>query len=115
MVTGEVPKRKRKRELQPKKLQQYQPNPRRLLSRQWGRLQFSNVQSAPSLLRRLDSSMYTSIPPMGECQRQLFKAIQLLFYREDKPSVLDMSEAVIARLQEKAGAPKDKILKVTLR
>ena len=34
------------------------------------------------------------------------------FFREDKPSVLDMSEAVIARLQEKAGAPKDKILKV---
>ena len=38
---------------------------------------------------------------------------QLLLHREDKPSVLDMSEAVIARLQEKAGAPKDKILKVT--
>ena len=38
---------------------------------------------------------------------------RILFYREDKPSVLDMSEAVIARLQEKAGAPKDKILKVT--
>jgi len=33
---------------------------------------------------------------------------------EDKPSVLDMSEAVIARLQEKAGAPKDKILKEIL-
>jgi len=35
-------------------------------------------------------------------------------HREDKPSVLDMSEAVIARLQEKAGAPKDKILKEIL-
>merc|ERR1719370_2859611 len=33
---------------------------------------------------------------------------------EEKPSVLDMSEAVIARLQEKAGAPKDKILKEIL-
>merc|ERR1719264_2200243 len=33
---------------------------------------------------------------------------------EDKPSVLDMSEAVIARLQEKAGAPKYKILKEIL-
>ena len=42
-----------------------------------------------------------------------YLAIQLLLRREDKPSVLDMSEAVIARLQEKAGAPKDKILKVT--
>ena len=31
--------------------------------------------------------------------------------REDKPSILDMGEAVIARLQEKSGAPKDKVLK----
>jgi hypothetical protein len=31
---------------------------------------------------------------------------------EERPSVLDMGEAVIARLQEKSGAPKDRILKV---
>jgi len=33
---------------------------------------------------------------------------------EEKPSVLDMGEAVIARLQDKAGSPKDKILKEIL-
>jgi len=33
---------------------------------------------------------------------------------ESKPIVLDMGEAVIARLQEKAGSPKDKILKEIL-
>lgn len=31
---------------------------------------------------------------------------------EDKPSVLDMGEAVVARLQDKSGTPKEKILKV---
>ena len=34
--------------------------------------------------------------------------------REARPSVLDLGEAVIAGLQEKAGAPKEKILKVPL-
>jgi len=33
---------------------------------------------------------------------------------EDKPSVLDMGEAVVARLQDKAGSPKDRILKEIL-
>lgn len=33
---------------------------------------------------------------------------------EEKPTVLDMGEAVIARLQEKSGSPKDRILKEIL-
>jgi len=33
---------------------------------------------------------------------------------EEKPSVLDMGEAVVARLQDKSGSPKDRILKEIL-
>ena len=112
MGTGAGQRRRRKREQQPRSLLLPQLNPKSPLLRRLGRQWSSKVPTAHSPSKRLDNSMFTNIPPTGKSYWEITLQGQICRFREEKPSVLDMSEAVIARLQEKAGAPKDKILKV---
>ena len=112
MGTGAGPRRRKKREQQPRSLLLPQLNPKSPLLRRLGRQWSSKVPTARSPSKRLDNSMFINIPPTGKSYQEITIQGQTCRFREEKPSVLDMSEAVIARLQEKAGAPKDKILKV---
>ena len=112
MGTGAGLRRRRKREQQPRSLLPPQLNPKSPLLRRLGRQWSSKVPTARSPSKRLDNSMFINIPPTGKSYQEITIQGQTCRFREEKPSVLDMSAAVIARLQEKAGAPKDKILKV---